>query len=270
MKSALVLLAVFSSLALGACGSDSKAAPKDTTEADLMDLAADPCRDLSLAECEAAKNVCEPLLAYTAEVACADPDPGATGAQPVFVGCRTLGTEETFCTMVATWGCTVEAPVTCYLFSEWCSWQTFVEGDQEAICNPPQPDPDVQGDLADLEGADSGCQNFGLPGDETHPEDECWNPPANFCSAGANQAVTVACTTDLSLCCVFPNSCVPCGWSTACEFCSVEGGSEDDFEYCGALDAPQCDGVPKPISAMAGSAPSQCPKIVWNVPICLD
>jgi hypothetical protein len=115
-------------------------------------LAADPCRNLTQTECEAAGASCQPIQAFSAEVACADPL--HPGAELVFAGCIALGTEEVFCAQAETWACSVEAPVTCYLFLEWCYWPTFVQADQEAICNTPDPDQDTLGDSADLDNAD--------------------------------------------------------------------------------------------------------------------
>ena len=41
----------------------------------------------------------------------------------------------------------------------------------------------------------------------------CWDPPANYCG-GTQTAMTMRmCRTDMSVCCLFNNSCVPCsGW----------------------------------------------------------
>ncbi|MBM4353201.1 MAG: hypothetical protein FJ109_05290 [Deltaproteobacteria bacterium] len=112
------------------------------------------------------------------------------------------------------------------------------------------------------------CSNVGYFSDWKVPGDTCWDPPKNYCSEGASTMVTVACTQDLSLCCVYADSCVPCGWTTDCEFCPVEGGDEWEYHYCGPPGG-ACAAAPVPLPAF--SSP-ECPPPHSNQdePICLD
>ncbi len=112
------------------------------------------------------------------------------------------------------------------------------------------------------------CSNVGYFSDWKVPGDTCWDPPKHYCSEGASEAFTVACTENLSLCCVYADSCVPCGWTTDCDFCPMEGGDEWEYQYCGPPGG-VCAAAPVPLPAF--SSP-ECPPPHSNQdePICLD
>lgn len=97
--------------------------------------------------------------------------------------------------------------------------------------------------------ADSGCQSFGTLGDGKFGGDNCWAPPANYCSAGATQAFVRGCQSDGQLCCTFTTGCIPCGWTNC-------------FEHA---DGAGCD------QAAPSENPAACgPLTPHQQPICLD
>ncbi len=63
---------------------------------------------------------------------------------------------------------------------------------------PPKPDP---GD----------CQDWHQFGDYKVQDDNCWDPPYNYCASGASPMGTRYCKKDLSLCCQTGTTCIPCG-----------------------------------------------------------
>lgn len=74
------------------------------------------------------------------------------------------------------------------------------------------------------------CYETRQLGDGLFPDDSCWAPPENYCSAGAGGAVTRACSADGATCCDFGTTCVPCGWSVCPQpGCPEEGGPCPDM-----------------------------------------
>lgn len=115
----------------------------------------------------------------------------------------------------------------------------------------------------------AGCKNVRYPNDWRVPEDFCWDPPAHYCSMGASEVVTKACAPDMSVCCMYPNSCIPCGWVT-CSYCAdesagVEVACEEGMERSTGDEVPECEDAPVSVP----DAP-MCPVIDWDQPICRD
>lgn len=103
------------------------------------------------------------------------------------------------------------------------------------------------GSRSDASSADATCETPLQYGDLRNPDDDCWDPPESYCSAGAGGAETTACSPDGGECCRRPDTCVPCGWvvcgeepdgcpdeDTIAEL--VEASSED----CNVLERPFC------------------------------
>lgn len=97
--------------------------------------------------------------------------------------------------------------------------------------------------------ADAGCERTGQFGDGVRGQDRCWQPPENYCSGGATQLVTKACSPDESYCCQFGDGCFPCGWRD----CTVVGGVG-------------CGGVPMGTEEQCGASDVR----PTHDPICLD
>lgn len=96
---------------------------------------------------------------------------------------------------------------------------------------------------------DASCGRTGQFGDGVNGLDRCWSPPENYCSGGATQVVTKACSPDQSHCCQFGDGCFPCGWRD----CTVAGGVG-------------CDGLPMGTDEQCGTSDV----LPTHDPICLD
>ena len=183
---------------------------------------------------------------------CLAPDGEGEPSGPQCVACEqqcTVG--EKGCTGTGTrWEC-IQGPGGCPVLTEWeCAPDTSCVDGECVACG------------------DDCCTNVGYFSDWKNPDDTCWDPPQNYCSDGASGAETVACTNDLSLCCVYGDTCVPCGWTTDCEFCPVEGGEEGEYQYCGSPDM-ACSNAPAPVWAYE-SPECPPPHADQDTPICLD
>ncbi|MBI5609179.1 MAG: hypothetical protein HY902_09910 [Deltaproteobacteria bacterium] len=56
------------------------------------------------------------------------------------------------------------------------------------------------------------CKDIRKRGDVKILQDQCWDPPAHYCSGPEFQGYVFGCKADFSVCCAFPTSCWPCGW----------------------------------------------------------
>jgi hypothetical protein len=113
------------------------------------------------------------------------------------------------------------------------------------------------------------CLNIHYPGDWEQPGDTCWDPPEHYCADGQSEAVVKACAPDMSVCCIFGGSCIPCGW-VSCSYCG-DGLSEPETacgegeQHQGGDELPEC--VDAPLSLLDDP---NCPVIDWGEPICRD
>jgi hypothetical protein len=113
--------------------------------------------------------------------------------------------------------------------------------------------PDAGGDAAEAgASSDGGCSDLRFPGDFKDPNDECWDPPLHYCSAGYAGSET-ACTPDGTLCCGFFSGCAPCGWVP----CGTPAGDPAN---------PEC-----PLASELADRPECLPyKYDLDMPICWD
>lgn len=95
-------------------------------------------------------------------------------------------------------------------------------------------------------GGDAGCEQLVWPADGLHEDDECWAPPAHYCSNGWGWGSSAYCAPGGELCCLFWSGCAPCGW-VGCEDCEtgeqpfVDGPEcEEHTAYLARLDEPVC------------------------------
>ncbi len=113
------------------------------------------------------------------------------------------------------------------------------------------------------------CQNIHYPGDEQQPGDTCWDPPEYYCADGQSEAVVKACAPDMSVCCIYSGSCVPCSW-VSCSYCGdglskPETACDEGEQRQGSDDVPEC--ADAPLSLLNDP---DCPVIDWGQPICRD
>jgi len=144
---------------------------------------------------------------------------------------------------------------------------TDVIGQDVSVAGEDTTSPDTQRELRSPESGE--CQNIHYPGDEQQPGDTCWDPPELYCADGQSEAVVKACAPDMSVCCIYGGSCIPCGWVT-CSYCG-DGLSEPETacgegeQHQGSDDVPEC--ADAPLSLLGDS---NCPVIDWDQPICRD
>jgi len=144
---------------------------------------------------------------------------------------------------------------------------TDVIGQDVSVAGEDTTSPDTQRELRSPESGE--CQNIHYPGDEQQPGDTCWDPPELYCADGQSEAVVKACAPDMSVCCIYGGSCIPCGWVT-CSYCG-DGLSEPETacgegeQHQGSDDVPEC--VDAPLSL---ADDPNCPVIDWDQPICRD
>jgi hypothetical protein len=103
-------------------------------------------------------------------------------------------------------------------------------------CPASKDRPGLAGDAGErsdsgMTGGDSGGVTCGHFGDMKNLDDVCWAPPQHYCSGGAGQAFTWACSPDGAKCCYRPNTCQPCGWKECLPQCGYRG-----WEDGGAVD----------------------------------
>jgi len=229
------LLLEFSLLALAAACAETNggALGSDTgrTGGDAREAEITSCLGLDQEACLGTQG-CMAVTAWAGDDACAASLGEPRGPQ-TFVACKDI----TDCSTAEVWARAVEDPDDLRFFSEWCEppgWELL--------------DPRY-------------------PGDGQQPGDNCWAPPEHYCSEGASLPETKACAPDLSVCCRYSNTCVPCGW-VFCSYCEVPGtGVEvecyDGMEPNGTDVAPEC--ADAPLSVPGDPA---CPVIDWDAPIC--
>lgn len=67
---------------------------------------------------------------------------------------------------------------------------------------------------ADATAADA-CKDLRKRGDNKAPQDRCWEPPRHYCSSPWDEtSMYLVCRPpDFAVCCLYPSSCRPCGWT---------------------------------------------------------
>ncbi len=211
---------------------------------DTLEVDPSSCLDLGWKKCLEA-NGCMAVLAWAGDDACAAAL-GEPHGEQTFVACR----NPVECSLAMVWAEEVAEPGDRRYFSEWC------EPPGWTLIDPPECTSTV-----------AECEDPHYPGDWQVPGDDCWDPPEHFCSEGASFVEMKACAPDMSVCCHFNDTCVPCGW-VACSYCydhdiGSEIECEDGKEPLGSDDVPECANAP--LSVPGDPA---CPVIDWDAPIC--
>ena len=140
-------------------------------------------------------------------------------------------------------------------------------GQDDRLAGEATTSPNTQGELRSPENGE--CQNIHYPGDEQLPGDTCWAPPAHYCADGQSLAVVKGCAPDMSVCCIYGGSCIPCGW-VSCSYCG-DGLSEPETacgegeQHQGSDEVPECAEAP-----LSVPDDPDCPVIDWDQPICRD
>jgi len=239
------LLAVLALALAVACEDTDEAAPDGASGdpgGDTGEVPLSSCLGLGWKMCLEADG-CMVVLAWAGDDACAAALGDPRGTQ-TFAACR----NQVECSTAEVWAEEVADPGDRRYFSEWCDppgWE---------LIDPPECPP-------------AECSDPHYPGDGQQPDDDCWDPPEHYCSEGASYVEMKACAPNMSVCCHFNDTCVPCGW-VGCSYCydhdiGLETECEDGMEPLGSDDVPEC--ADAPLSVPGDPA---CPVIDWDAPIC--